>query len=60
VLQRGAVQVTDSAAAHRELRELALCTVRVEVEPISAGELEAAGLRVSGAAILGLGELLVA
>ncbi len=56
--QPGMVQVTDPEAAHRELRELALCTVQVEVEPISAGELEAAGLHVSGAAILGLGELL--
>ena len=58
--QPGMVQVTDAAAAHRELRELAECTVQVEVEPISAAELEAAGLRVSGAAIVGLGELLVA
>ena len=58
--QPGMVQVTDPEAAHRELRELALCTVQVEVEPVSAAELEAAGLRVSGAAIVGLGELLVA
>ncbi|MDP9348040.1 MAG: hypothetical protein M3P24_02710, partial [Gemmatimonadota bacterium] len=56
--QPGLVRVIDPEAAHRELRELALCPVEVEVEPIPAGELEAAGLHVSGAAILALGDLL--
>lgn len=58
--QPGLVRLTDPEAAHRELKELALCRVEVEVEPIPAGELEAADLRVSGAAILALGELLAA
>ncbi|MBW3630041.1 MAG: hypothetical protein KY464_12180 [Gemmatimonadetes bacterium] len=56
--QPGLVRLTDPEAAHRELRELALCPVEVEVEPIPAGELEAAGLHVSGAAVLALGDLL--
>jgi len=58
--QPGLVRLADPEAAHRELRELALCPLEVEVEPIPAGELEAAGLHVSGAAILALGELISA
>ncbi len=56
--QPGLVRVSDPEAAHRELRELVRYPVEVEVEPIPAGELEAAGLHVSGAAILALGDLL--
>jgi hypothetical protein len=58
--QPGLVQLADPEAAHRELGELALCPVEVEVEPIAAGELEAAGLHVCGTAILALGELIAA